>query len=330
MNPAMKTPVYMLLLFLLGRGYAQEKGLHFVVIGDWGGNPIPPYTTVAEKEVAEQMGKTAADIGSKFTVALGDNFYDTGVKDVNDPRFNSTFENVFTAVALQSRWYVLCGNHDHYGNASAEVAYTKLSKRWYMPELYYSEVFSIPGTSQSLELVMIDTVILAGLTHPTLRNTPPSGPASIALAESQWEWINNTLSSSTADWIIVAGHYPVWSIAEHGPTQTLVERLRPLLQKYNVSSYICGHDHNLQHIQETTNPVDYFVAGAGHLTDPSVAHMDDIPANSLKFHYGVIDILHDHGGYTTVGVVNNTMTTTFYDYKGDQLYSVSRPRTRNN
>lgn len=88
----MKTPVYMLLLFLLGRGYAQEKGLHFVVIGDWGGNPIPPYTTVAEKEVAEQMGKTAADIGSKFTVALGDNFYDTGVKDVNDPRFNSTFE----------------------------------------------------------------------------------------------------------------------------------------------------------------------------------------------------------------------------------------------
>lgn len=104
---------------------------------------------------------------------------------------------------------------------------------------------------------MIDTVILAGLTHPTLRNTPPSGPASIALAESQWEWINNTLSSSTADWIIVAGHYPgitifvispnktnhyipskytVWSIAEHGPTQTLVERLRPLLQKYNVSS----------------------------------------------------------------------------------------------
>ena len=49
-------------------------------------------------------------------------------------------QNVFTAAALQSRWYVLCGNHDHYGNASAEVAYTKLSQRWYMPELYYTEV----------------------------------------------------------------------------------------------------------------------------------------------------------------------------------------------
>lgn len=49
-------------------------------------------------------------------------------------------QNVFTAEALQSRWYVLCGNHDHYGNASAEVAYTKLSQRWYMPDLYYTEV----------------------------------------------------------------------------------------------------------------------------------------------------------------------------------------------
>ena len=119
------------------------------------------------------------------------------------------------------------------------------------------QVFSIPGTSQSLQLVMIDTVILAGLTHPTMRDLPPSGPASLAMAETQWQWIEQTLSSSTADWIIVAGHYPgiynniyiytalsinslsahtVWSIAEHGPTQILVDQLRPLLQKYNVSS----------------------------------------------------------------------------------------------
>lgn len=105
---------------------------------------------------------------------------------------------------------------------------------------------------------MIDTIVLAGLTHPTLRNLPPSGPLSVEKAETQWEWIEQTLSSSTADWIIVAGHYPgtftpkvshcvhvppipppspsVWSIAEHGPTKVLVELLRPKLQKYNVTA----------------------------------------------------------------------------------------------
>ena len=66
--------------------------LNFVVLGDWGGQPEAPYTTDAELEVAEQLGKTAAAVDSQFTMALGDNFYDTGVKDAHDPRFQETFE----------------------------------------------------------------------------------------------------------------------------------------------------------------------------------------------------------------------------------------------
>ena len=62
----------------------------------------------------------------------------------------------------------------------------------------------------------------------------------------------------------------VWSIAEHGPTDTLVQKLKPLLEKYNVTAYMCGHDHNLQHI--TDSGVQYYVTGAGHLIDPSTAH----------------------------------------------------------
>jgi len=37
---------------------------------------------------------------------------------------------VYTAPSLQKRWYAVEGNHDHKGNVSAEVDYTKLSKRW--------------------------------------------------------------------------------------------------------------------------------------------------------------------------------------------------------
>ncbi len=63
----------------------------------------------------------------------------------------------------------------------------------------------------------------------------------------------------------------VWSVAEHGPTQELVQKLKPMMEKYGVSAYYCGHDHNLQHLTDST--IQYYVVGAGHLIDPSLAHM---------------------------------------------------------
>ena len=62
----------------------------------------------------------------------------------------------------------------------------------------------------------------------------------------------------------------VWSAAEHGPTICLVERLRPMLIKYNVTAYYCGHDHDAQHIHENDSTVEYFVTGAAHMTNPSL------------------------------------------------------------
>ena len=69
-----------------------ENGVNFVMLGDWGGQEEAPYYTPAQKEVATQMGRKAAETNSKFTIALGDNFYYHGVKDVDDPRFKETFE----------------------------------------------------------------------------------------------------------------------------------------------------------------------------------------------------------------------------------------------
>ena len=68
------------------------SSLNFIIMGDWGGQEFWPYYTCGEKSVAEQMGKKASEIGSQFTVALGDNFYLLGVTDVDDPRFKETFE----------------------------------------------------------------------------------------------------------------------------------------------------------------------------------------------------------------------------------------------
>ena len=225
---------------------ASASPLVFNVLGDWGGQDDDPYTTKAETGLAVAMGEVAASVRSQFTVALGDNFYHYGVKNIHDPRFKETFEvlgdngmhwsspgastfpplllcplqDVFTAPSLQHRWYALAGNHDHYGNASAQVAYTKLSKRWFFPAFYYTETLPLGGGA-SLQFVFIDTVLLCGQTHPTLQHLSPSGPASVAAAEDQWAWIEQTLSTSTADWLIVAGHYPGEYQAENACGHTL-------------------------------------------------------------------------------------------------------------
>ena len=90
----------------------------------------------------------------------------------------------------------------------------------------------------TLQLVFIDAIILAGKTHPKVRSFPPSGPKSKSWAEEEWAWIEKTLAESTATWLVVAGHYPVLSAGLHGPTQLLVRRLKPLLEKYNASAFV--------------------------------------------------------------------------------------------
>ena len=111
---------------------------------------------------------------------------------------------------------------------------------------------------------MIDTVILCGGSNLSdWHREPLQGPENSFKAETEWQWIEDQLRQSTfvffshpyrhallvrssAPYLIVGGHYPVYSVAEHGPTQCLVDRLRPLLHQYNVTAYLCGHDHNLQ------------------------------------------------------------------------------------
>ena len=68
------------------------SSLNFMVVGDWGGQDDPPYHTDPEQDVAKQMGDIAASMGAQFTLSMGDNFYDNGVTDVDDPRFKETFE----------------------------------------------------------------------------------------------------------------------------------------------------------------------------------------------------------------------------------------------
>ena len=80
---------------------AASVGLTFLAVGDWGGQTSAPYTEIGQVSTAKGMGIVGESIGSKFVLALGDNFYSSGIStDASDPRFQQTFEDVYTADSL--------------------------------------------------------------------------------------------------------------------------------------------------------------------------------------------------------------------------------------
>ena len=72
------------------------------------------------------------------------------------------------------------------------------------------------------------------------------GPKFPEMADRQLEWIVHEIRSSTADYILVGGHYPVYSAGMHGNTQILIDNLTPIFKKYDVTAFLAGHDHNNQ------------------------------------------------------------------------------------
>lgn len=97
----------------------------------------------------------------------------------------------------------------------------------------------------TVAIFMLDTVTLCGNSDDFL-SQQPQRPRDLKMARSQLSWLKKQLAAAKEDYVLVAGHYPVWSIAEHGPTHCLVRQLLPLLATYKVTAYLCGHDHNLQ------------------------------------------------------------------------------------
>lgn len=56
----------------------------------------------------------------------------------------------------------------------------------------------------------------------------------------------------------------------------LLPALEPILEKYGVQAYFCGHEHNLQYIHQPNSSVHYVVTGGGSLTDYTpIVHYDN-------------------------------------------------------
>ena len=243
-----------------------------------------------------------AIIASQYNVdmvwGMGDNIYQAGVTDEYDPRFNETFESVFTQNSLTNiPFYMIAGNHDHYGNISGQIFYSNHSDRWKYPNQYYSEIFELPNSNKKVQLIMIDTITACGQNYDSLEHCKslniakekcfvdePGFDESITEDIAQWEWIEKELNQSSADYLFVAGHYPVWNVGKHQNTDCLIAQLRPLLIEYNVTMYLNGHSHTMEYIVEDDYPnMPYITQGAAHGCD-DVTYNDTVPMQWVKYH----------------------------------------------
>lgn len=305
---------------------AVAGDLHFLVMADWGGSEKPPYTTKEEISTAGGMGRIAETLNASFALAVGDNFYSHGIKtDCTDPRFKNTFEDVFVADSLQGPrfpFYVIAGNHDHGGNVTAQIAYSQRSTRWTYPSSWYSFKRELGGGA-SLEVVMLDSVELAGNSDvrdqhgeiiAELNGDQLPGPADAVRANEQMQWFEGTLNASTATFLVVAAHFPVWSICEHGPTTMMVEKVKPLLEQYHVTAFIAGHDHCIESFEQ--NGIDYHGMGASHINNPSTGHKDKVPKGSLKFH-----VEGKSGGFGSFTVNATSFIARQHEGDGTLLYT---------
>ena len=243
--------------------YQQQKitklntlpdSLNFMVIGDWGHNGH-----FYQKEVAHQLEIAMYQTDADFIVSTGDNFYPNGVASVNDPLWQSAFENIYHGPHTFEDWYVVLGNHDYLGNAQAQIDYTNKSQRWQLPARYYSKTFELENNEQVL-MVFLDTNPIQPeyKTREKYRSTQGQG------YQTQLAWLETQLAGSKAKWKIVVGHHPLYSSGKRfGRNQGLRDILEPILERHNVHAYIAGHEHDLQYNQPKNSKVAHFVSGGG-------------------------------------------------------------------
>ena len=179
----------------------DEGTVRFVALGDAGEGNDDQYA------VAAAMKSICTARGCDFALYLGDNFYNSGVDSVKDEQWQTKFELPYADIDFP--FYATLGNHD-YGSSGAgniweqpeaQIAYTKQSSKWYLPDRTYRK------DEQHVSFYSLDT-------NAVMWDTVWDG------AEDQGAWLDSELADSSNLWKIAFGHHPYLSNGRHGNAGT--------------------------------------------------------------------------------------------------------------
>lgn len=284
----------------------NPKAYNFMIANDMGRNGY-----YDQKAIAEQMGEWAGKAHIEFVAAAGDIHHFNGVASINDPLWMTNYELIYKHPELMLNWYPVLGNHEYKGNTHAVLDYSKVSRRWVMPSRYYTKVETV-NDSTSIRLVFVDT---APMIDKYRNNNEEYPDACKQDYKDQLHFIDSVLSVSTEKWKVVIGHHPVYAqtLKDEDERTDMQVRLDPLLRKYKVDFYVCGHIHNFQHIKKKKSPVDYIVNSSASGSRPVEA------IEGTQFCSG-------KSGFALCSATYSDLTLTFIDVSGNPIYSYKRTK----
>ncbi|MBP8602227.1 MAG: metallophosphoesterase [Bacteroidaceae bacterium] len=283
---------------------AYQDGYNFFVANDLGRNGY-----YQQRPVAKMMGELAENIGIEFVAAAGDTHHWGGVQSVHDPLWMTNFETIYDHPELMEEWYPVLGNHEYRGNTQAVLDYSNISRRWVMPDRYYTKTI-IPEEGDedeysTVKVFFIDTTPLIdkyyeeGDTYPDVFDQD---------TVRQLRWLEEELANSTETFKIVIGHHPIYvSEKKRVDEQSLIEKLDPLLRKYNVDLYVAGHSHTFQHLTKPGTNVNYVVNASASLGREPIKGPDTQFCASDE-------------GFSVVSVGKDKFKVTFINYLGNPIH----------
>jgi acid phosphatase len=199
----------------------------FVAVGDAGSGFKSQY------DVAKAIEEKCKNNNCDFVLYLGDNFYDYGVKSIDDYHFKTKFEYPYKNINLT--FYVTLGNHDYRGDIHSQIKYSKKNKKFFLPNRTYKV------KKDFIDLFSIDT------------NIP---------YDDQTKNLEDELKKSNARWKIVFGHHPRYSSGLHGDASKAVAKMLDKALCNNADFYLAGHDHHKEHAYSRCG-VEYVIVGTG-------------------------------------------------------------------
>ncbi|CAG8688412.1 3565_t:CDS:2, partial [Funneliformis mosseae] len=123
----------------------ESKELSFLTFGDWGFAGVEVGQEIGNQtKVAKAMTKWSGQYNSNFVLSVGDNFYinfvgdHEGVSSIYDTKWDKVWKNAYQGRLAKIPWYIVAGNHDWYGNITAQIDYSlNYDSRYFFPSAYF-------------------------------------------------------------------------------------------------------------------------------------------------------------------------------------------------